>query len=572
MKKRMVSVLLGLAMAASALTGCGNGKENGGPQENSKSGETSQETGQEGQSEEGVPEDGAAQGKNPQGADGEIPVDYFAGTELEIAIRQFYLDQEGNYDEKPIVKRAEEATGIHINWIVVEDAVAGERVDTMLASNNQPDAYMGLLDSNIISKEKDMFYDMSELLPVWAPNVYDDYVNGGQNILDMITMSDGSIRALVGNEGSSYPTDAQAMWYINQKWLNQLEMEIPTTADELYEVLCAFRDNDMNGNGDATDEIPLAFSDNDWCAAFMNYANAFGIAGHNSSTSHHYKMLKDGVVQGTMQTEEYRAFLGYFHKLAAEGLVDVEGFSQTTEQYWAKLAEDRAGIFLEWDTSPAGTPGDYVAMVPFKGMDGVEPVKSGTKDYFYGGIGAVVPTTECGNVEALLHWWNYISSTRENKCMARFGGEGIGFHYEADGTLQSGNDPKTAEEDVDYTQLQYNQALANVAAPYITPEDTEALSGWQMDDYKATPRGKGSVLVEDMLMTEYIPNKMIAADAVTERTMIETDLFPIIDNFRAKSIMEGVTDESWNAYLADLEAYRYYEWIDWWQDYLDGKF
>ena len=36
--------------------------------------------------------------------------------------------------------------------------------------------------------------------------------------------------------------------------------------------------------------------------------------------------------------------------------------------------------------------------------------------------------------------------------------------------------------------------------------------------------------------------------------------------------MNGVTDASWEQHVADLEKYRYSEWIQWQQDYLDGKF
>ncbi len=569
MKKRMVSALLGLAMIVCVLTGCGNGKESGGAQESSKSDETSQETVQEEKSEESS-QQGETSSEGTE--EGEVAVDHFAGTELEIAIIQHHLDKDGNYDEKPIVKKAEEATGIHINWIVVDQAASEERVDTMLAANSQPDAYMGLVDQDTLVRESDMFYDISELLPIWAPDVYDDYVNGGQNILNMLTLKDGSVRALVGNIGTSYRSEAEGMWFINQKWLNQLDMEIPATADELYEVLCAFRDNDMNGNGDAGDEIPLIFCDNYWCTQIMNYANAFGIGGEPPKNSGHYKMVKDGVVYGTIQTEEYRAFLEFFHKLQQEGLIDVEGFSQTSDQYMAKLAEDRVGIFLDWDNASTGTPDDYVAMAPFQGMDGVEPVKSGLKGHCYASIGAMVPTAECKNIEALLHWWNYVSSTKENKCMARYGDENIGFYYQEDGTMQSGYNPETAEEGVDYLTLQYNQALGNTTAPYFTPEDVQELESSTLGAYKeGTPRGKGSVLVEDMLLKESVPTRLTSPEAATERTLIETDLFEIIDNFRAKSIMEGVTDESWNAFLAELETYQYNEWIDWWQDYLDGK-
>lgn len=51
--------------------------------------------------------------------------------------------------------------------------------------------------------------------------------------------------------------ESNGIQFINKAWLDQLGLEVPTTTEELYELLCAFRDNDMNGNGDTTDEIPL---------------------------------------------------------------------------------------------------------------------------------------------------------------------------------------------------------------------------------------------------------------------------------------------------------------------------
>ena len=55
-----------------------------------------------------------------------------------------------------------------------------------------------------------------------------------------------------------------------------------------------------------------------------------------------------------------------------------------------------------------------------------------------------------------------------------------------------------------------------------------------------------------------------------ERTFLETDLIPMMDNFAATAIADGVTDESWNQYLKDLEAYGYYDWLQWYQDFADG--
>ena len=45
--------------------------------------------------------------------------------------------------------------------------------------------------------------------------------------------------------------------WINVQWLDKLNLEKPTSWEELLKVLRAFRDNDCNGNGKKNDEIPL---------------------------------------------------------------------------------------------------------------------------------------------------------------------------------------------------------------------------------------------------------------------------------------------------------------------------
>lgn len=51
---------------------------------------------------------------------------------------------------------------------------------------------------------------------------------------------------------------AQSNFFIREDWLDKLGMETPTTKEELINVLRAFRDNDINGDGDPSNEIPWA--------------------------------------------------------------------------------------------------------------------------------------------------------------------------------------------------------------------------------------------------------------------------------------------------------------------------
>lgn len=70
-----------------------------------------------------------------------------------------------------------------------------------------------------------------------------------------ITAPDGNIYALPSINDCYHCSMAQKMW-IYKPWLDKLGLDVPTTTDELYTVLKAFKDKDPNGNGKA-DEVPL---------------------------------------------------------------------------------------------------------------------------------------------------------------------------------------------------------------------------------------------------------------------------------------------------------------------------
>lgn len=106
-------------------------------------------------------------------------------------------------------------------------------------------------------------------------------------------------------------------------------MSMPTTTDEFEAVLKAFKEQDANGNGDASDEIPFSTDPNNkHIEAMAGYfglpMNKLGIAIQNE------KVVYGGV------SDTYREFLSWFHKLYAEGLVDVELYTQDSSTWKVK--------------------------------------------------------------------------------------------------------------------------------------------------------------------------------------------------------------------------------------------
>ena len=561
MKKKFIAISLALTLVVSAFTGCGGKTE-----------QDNQPAPSEAETETPAAEtDSSAEEEtnNEEKTDG-ITLDTFSGTELTIAVLREPQDQTKSYNEKPAIKMAEEATGIHINWIELERGTESEKVNIMLTAD-MPDAILGLVSEQQIASDMELFYDLSEegLLETYAPKVLSD-IEGEAGGIDLIKWPDGSIRSLVTGSASAGTEEVEGVMVINKHWLENVGKEMPTTADEFYDVLCAFRDQDANGNGDASDEIPFSFCQAMWAGKIMNLAGPFGIAGSGSDDSQAYIMVKNGKVEATVNTDEYRAFLEYYNKLVKDGLMDVESFSETTEQYNSKIAEEKIGVFMTWAPTEEDL-GDYVTLPPFKALDGVDPLKSGRKDKFQGNRTGLVISANCENVEALLHWWNFLSSTTEMKILCSSGEQGYAWDNDGEGNFVAANNiPEGYETLNDYTRT---TTIANVSYPLIC-----AYEAFPMDEVGEVPQSRGEFRVQaweathSYLQDEYIPVRYADADKLNERSFIEMELFDAIGSFRADAIMNGVTDESWAAYLEQLESLQLEDWVAWYQDFYDGKF
>ena len=552
MKKRMVALMLGLVMLASSITGCSN-SENVGKVEESSSGKEETKSSVVAQVTE----------TTSNSDDAEIAAEHFAGTELTIAVFRRSTDTTESFNEKLIFKMAEEATGIHVNWIELDQAVASERVNVMLADKEQPDIYLGVLSDSLLMANASMFYDLSEegLLETYAPHVleiYDEIKADGADVLKMLEQPDGSIRSLATNSAVSPTSDAVGIPVINQAWLDKVGKPIPTTADELYDVLCAFRDTDMNGNG-IKDEIPLSFCNSNNYANVYQYLNSFGIAsGQKVNHLNPFLMLKNGEVTPTVDTEEWRAYLEFMHKLISEGLVDKEGFSQTTEQFNAKLAENKVGVYTCW-TPVTGDGLDFVAMRPVQALEGVEPVLHGNDGFFFGWLGGFAITKDSENVEAALHWWDYLHSSAEIMNTAYCGEKDVVWFEREDGSYYD-------DTSTDVAKANYNfNALYTGACP-LRPY--RVFTGKQGERFE---------MVNEMrdLLVDYkddIQVGFVDPLAQEELTFIQNDLLSYIKNYSAEAMMNGVTDASWKEFVDGLKDYQYYEWIDWYQRYVDGEF
>ena len=185
------------------------------------------------------------------------------------------------------------------------------------------------------------------------------------------------------------------MW-LNKSWMDTLKLSMPTTIDELTDVLRAFRDQDPNRNG-KKDEIPLAFIGS-FDLKFLGHA--FGLIANDYNIR-----AVDGQVEFVPLNENFRPFIEWLRLLYTEGLIDKDGFatSDTLRQVTdSNKTNIYGGVITTMTTAflPAAWSSQYAVMPPLA-YNG----KTVYRD-FAGAVttGTFAITTHCADVHALLQW------------------------------------------------------------------------------------------------------------------------------------------------------------------------
>ena len=555
--KKVASVFLVLSLAL-GVCACGSesdGSKAAAPEESSTEVSKSLEQSSEEKSSES---EGAA------GADNQV--------KLRIAIGKHSADVSDNNDftkYKPMLQKAADELGYDIEWMpVLEGGAEADRMSTMLAGD-LPDVFWGLLSENQIIDNSGLFVTLEDKLEEFAPNVYALYEEGVDGWRDFLTYPDGHIYGMMGNTLVSPNNAVQGTMWINQKWLDQLELEIPTTMAELEEVLSAFRDNDCDGDGDTSNEIPLDWCQKHYAAKYNELAQCFGFPLNGG-----FYDIVDGQIVSIVDTKEYRGFLEEYHRLAAAGLVNVEGATQTEEQYNSNLSSGKVGVFWGWAPytymSEEEMKEQYVPLPPIS-ADGttfrVHPNLNNANRNCY------VITTACQNVEAAMKLWDYLSVDETTSFSTAFGEEGLIWEF-VDGVPTNRTYTEEEATEMGYGEIASNAGTSTFAATVGLPN-----CGPLMLTARENPSGTNGGIrweaVKDYFqyyMDETMPKSIIPAEANEEFSFATDGLADYINTFACESILNGVTDEGWNSYISGLAQHGYEFYLEFQQKHLDNNF
>lgn len=325
------------------------------------------------------------------------------------------------YDDNEVLNRLMEDTGIDIEWTTMSESLA-EQVNIRIAGEELPDAFMGVGFSNYdISRYGDdgTFIDLTPYLTEeYMPNLA-KILEENPDIRSAITMDDGYIYGLPAGERMGTAGIGTAEDYsiysipqfsmINKAWLDDLGLPVPATLDELHTALKAFKDNDMSakyyGNEPGT-TIPMSTGFDQWCWGQNIFYAGFGFTNWPNDVCNDLVLRDDGTVEFMCVTDQYRDAVTYFHDWYAEGLMDLEMFSQSDTQLISKCSQGYVGVSTWWyiEELMGDYAKDYVFLPILDGPDGTHNVTIRTG----GGInsGQLNITKKCKSPANLLKFYD----------------------------------------------------------------------------------------------------------------------------------------------------------------------
>ncbi|MFV0400756.1 MAG: hypothetical protein ACK5LX_09105 [Oscillospiraceae bacterium] len=481
-------------------------------------------------------------------------------------------------------------TNVELNFVMAPSANdITTTLSTLMASGETPD----ILLSNNFSPEQQMLYgeqeiimDISQLVENNAPNIKNFWDTNPQ-IKNAVTFPGGKVYAV--NSESIDPRDM--VWnkmFVYKPWLDELGLEVPTTTDEFYETLLAFKNNDPNGNGQA-DEIPL-IGNTSWVAwnpmVYLidpfTYVQDFGTGSAPAAGPNLF--IENGALYSAFQQEGYKEGLRYVAKLYAEGLIAPETFTMSDMGTYRTVASQEPNIVGFMPSHAAYTAAevhadDFVMMGPLKGPDGtINATRINTITN-----GGVVFSADTEYPEVCIRIVDGLMT--EEVCLRAYTGE-EGFEWEMAKEGATTLDGKPAKYHNMNSGSTYDpeKIRPNVVWPIVINLRGESVANkWYTDlwDFDETS-SRYDIDLNTWTEEQYLPylpseDKLLPVNLVipTDTSAELSDLSALITETNNRWVMSFVLgqadiDGQWDAFQAELEAIGLPRFIEIYQSAYDA--
>ncbi len=467
----------------------------------------------------------------------------------------------------------EEKLGIDIQFEVYPATDYNTKINMMIQSGGAelPDALFvtpslselnSWIDSGCIIPLTEYYAD-----PEISPNLHEAVERTGVDFFAQITQPDGNIYS-VPTLNQSYGNEHPYKLFYNEKWLAALDAQVPTTPEELYDLLVKVKNTDLNGNGKA-DEIGMVGGMNGVYPGWFSYImNAYIYAGD----SNYFVVDDEGTVTVAYNTEAWKEGLKFMAKLFAEDLIPKEILTQDNNQYLAMLNSEECTTMMLLYTSPSRINAanewrnDFVAGQPLVNRDTGKPLTA-----FRPSVpnnGSFFITKNCKNPEAAFRIGDLMVSEYFG-IVTRWGQEGVDWDYLENVKDVDLSDLTANVPGYDVLFYPYNDAkfwssgeIQNRSyiqtGPYI--REYAIANSMGISQSGATAFSKRNAEANVLYQTsDWNPDHVIPMLIYTQdETEVYTDIKTTLDTYRNEMTANFLAgnvdiDAEWDNYVAELE-------------------
>ena len=513
------------------------------------------------------------------------PVD---ASELEFPLKEtttltgmisYPANTESDPNKRTIFKHLQEKTNVEIKWTAIQGDQWADKITLNMSDPNKLTDFVftaGFSDSNLLKyADYGAIIPLEEYIDAYMPNlksVFDKY----PEYRTMCTDVNGHIWSLpwieqLGSEKTAIQTIGN-MSFINKKWLDFLNLEIPETVDEFEQVLIAFRDHASELQeefGIDGSIIPMSCIVNNGDQDPAILINGFGEGYGDADKDRHIAVTDDNKVICSATQEGYKKGIQWLHKLYEQKLIDPEAFTQEWSTYVSKGKSGRYGVCFSWDVANIDNLKDWVPLpVLTADTTNLTPQNSSFTSGF--DRGRCVVTSVAENPALVCAWLDQMYDPLQSP-QNNWGtyGEDDEFDIFEMGENEDGEPMLKHAPLGDASPVEVREAEA-VGGPlaildeyygkYVTcPDDAQYRLDWIKDYF--TP---------DMHTKYVYPNVFMSREDTETLSNLQADIQKTINAKKSDWIMNGFDDADWDKYLQSLDAYGLNEYLELFQKYLDA--
>ena len=456
-----------------------------------------------------------------------------------------------DFETNAATKWLEEKIGCNLDFNIAPVGSAEEKMNILLNSGDYPDIfYVTVPDENHYGIETGILLELTDYInPEDMPNLCYMFEQR-PDVFNQMKAVDGKIYAFPQYAEGTHTKYPYKMFY-NKHYMDELGLNVPTTTDELYDVLVAFKEAYPDGVG----------LTGTYLETYSFIVNAFTYVGTDSVTA---LRLHNGEVESFAVDEQYKEALRFMNKLCAEGLLDETIFTMEKAQVKALLASDTPVLF--WGAcnnvdvvDGANNAALYAVEKPLEPLMGPEGAQYSTYAQPAPTAGMAI-SAKCEHIDLAIKFADLHYSI-EGFCTICGGIQGVDWKFCEEGVMNVLGTQATKERltvatyDLQNNRWEPRRVCFVTADIDSSPFDPETYN----EDDPASGGNFRSIMTVELYMPHY--SEEYQSKPVYKFTSEENEEMSILsvslENYIAKSRVEFITgnkdiDADWDNYVQGL--------------------